>query len=130
MFVMSPGGDGDGKVEPSLIGTGLTKKEVTLSVRSAHGHYEPEEVDVNVDILSSGIENSVMQAKAKWKFHDTSAFSKVDLASRKQPWIWAVGPSADKDSDTKEGKSSRSPENKLEQHSSYGELRKQQAMHD
>ena len=97
---------------------------MTLSVRSAHGHHEPEEVDVNVDILLSQIGNGLMQAKAKWKLEDTSAFSKVDVASNKQPWIWAVGPSADKGGDTREGKSSMSPENELEQHSSYGALRK------
>ena len=124
MFIMSPSGDGDGKVIPTLFMTGLISTEVVLSVRSAHGHDEPKEINANVEILSLGIYDGVMQAKAKWKLHDSRHFSKVDVALTKQPWIWVVRPSKGKDSDTIEGKRSRSLENELEQYSSYGKLRK------
>ena len=127
MFVMYPGRDRDGKVSSTLFVTGLITAEVVLSVRSAHGHEEPDEVPVNVEILTSAIEDGVMQAKAKWKLEDSKSFSDVDIASKKQPWIWAIGPSEDKDGDTTEVKRRRSSENELEQHSSYGELRKRQS---
>lgn len=127
MFVMFPGEDEDGNVEPSLTGTRLTEQEVTFSVRSAHGHHEPQEVEIDVDVLSSGIQDGVMQATAKWKLPDSSTFSTVDITSKKQPWIWAIGPSEDKNVEAKGGKSGRSLEHKFEQHSSYGELRQHQA---
>lgn len=130
MFVMYPGEAGHGTVISCLFVTRLTAAEVVLSVRSAHSHHEPDEVEADVEILTSGIDDGVMQAKAKWKLDDSKRFSGVDVASKKQPWIWAVGPSEGKDGDWKEANNRRSPKNELEQHSSYGMLRKSRVRHD
>ena len=129
MFVMYPGEDGDGTVNWCLYVAELTATEVILSVRSAHSHDEPDKVNVDVETLTSEIDDGVMQAKVKWKLDDSKRFSGVDVASKKQPWIWAVGPSEGKDGHRKEANNRRSSKNELEQHSSYGMLRESHVTH-
>ncbi|KPI35299.1 uncharacterized protein AB675_9960 [Cyphellophora attinorum] len=99
---------------------------VQVTVRSAHDHDEPEEIDSIVDVLSSRIEASQMSAQIRMSFQETQPYSSARSDASKQPWIWAVGPQT-RDNDSQVKRASYNAKHtrdgagdEIEQHSSYG----------
>jgi hypothetical protein len=93
--------------------------DVQISTRTASGHDTPEEVSVHVDVIGTVIYAGRMRADVKWTTIDAARYMGLDIESTKQPWIWAVGPVLQGQSNRKRS-GDGADAGGFEQHSSYG----------